>query len=184
MANETSFSRLVALLVATLMGGRISGILTGLELGLGPARTATLIGLLNTGLLLSVFPAFAGLSRQAVSRGPLSRMFSTTQTRADAHARTLATIGTWALPVFVWLPFPLTGAFVGAAIGLLLHMPWWRLLAVVLGSMWFGIVTWTWGVDYLLLVSGPAGSVACWVITAAVVAYSLATRLRHASGSG
>jgi uncharacterized membrane protein len=179
IADRTLFTKLTAVIAATFFGGRMTGILTGLELDLGPITTAAVMMLFNTAWLLLMLPFFASLSNRAARRGRLTRFFAPSRDRTGTQARTIEAFGTWALPVFIWLPFPLTGAFAGAAIGLLLGMAWRRLLIVVLSSMWIGITSWSFGIDYLILFTGTTGRIVCWVVTGAVVLYTLASRWRH-----
>lgn len=65
--------------------------------------------------------------------------------------------GTWGLPLFIWLPFPWTGALIGAAVGFLIGMSTRRAMLVVMPSMLIGIVSWVLGFEYLFLLTGMPG---------------------------
>ncbi len=80
--------------------------------------------------------------------------------------------------LFIWLPFPFTGAFLGALIGLLMGIPLVRLVPIVLVTMWIGVVTWTWGIDFVILFTGTAGRVTAWMLTGVFLVYSVVIRLQ------
>lgn len=179
IVDRDLFVRGGAVIVASLVGGRMPAVLTGLELGFHSTTIAALLVLINTGWLFIAYPLFVLFSRQLREFKLLGKVFSGTSGRATTQARTVQRLGTWALPVFVWLPFPMTGAVVGAAIGLLLGMPHRRLLYVVVLSMWCGILSWSYGFEQLFDFGGPTGRVACYVITAAIIVYSVVVRVRQ-----
>ncbi len=173
------FLRALGVMTASVVGGRIPAILTGLELQLGAHTTAFLMMLINTAWLFIAFPLFVVFS-QRVSRGKiLSRFVASTADRASTQRQRIDRIGTWALPVFIWLPFPLTGAVVGAVIGLLMGMPHRRLMYLVVPSMWVGIFTWSVGFEHLIALTGHTGKIICWSVTGVILLYSLIARARQ-----
>ena len=177
--DQALVGKAVAVMAAVIVGGRIPAVLTGLEVGLGSGAIIALLSLFNSCWLLLAFPLFSSFHRRAVELQLLGGLFGAVEDRAREQQRLLAAFGIWALSIFVWLPFPLTGGFVGAVIGLLLGVPVLRLIALVLLSMWAGIATWTLGFEYLYLIEGQGGRIACWVITAAILIWSLAARVRR-----
>lgn len=177
--DRNLFVRAGAVIVASLVGGRMPAVLTGLEVGFHSTIIAALLMLINTGWLFVAYPLFVLFSKQLREFRLLGKMLSGTSDRATTQARTVQRLGTWALPVFIWLPFPMTGAVVGAAIGLLLGMPHRRLLYVVVLSMWCGILSWSFGFEQLFDLGGLTGRVACYVITAAIIVYSIVVRIRQ-----
>lgn len=174
----TLFARVMAVLGAAYVGGRMAGILTGLELGLGNLTTALVITLLNTGFLLIVLPLFQLATDRFIPPRWLSSIFRGAEQRARSENQRLQDFGVLGLVFFIWLPFPFTGAFAGALIGLLMGLSMTRLVAIVLGTMWLGVFTWTWGIDYIFLFTGTAGHVIAWVLTGAFLLYSVVIRLR------
>lgn len=176
------FSRIVAVLAAAYAGGRMAGILTGLELGLGNAEIAATIILLNTGWLLLALPLFRLVTTRIDPPKRLAAFFRRAERRARSRSRRVRALGLAGLVLFIWLPFPFSGAFAGALIGLLMGVPLARLVPIVLVTMWIGVVTWTWGIDAVVLFTGTAGRIAAWVVTVGLVVYSLVIRLRARGG--
>ncbi len=179
-ATDTAlFARVMAVLGAAYVGGRMAGILAGLELGLGNLTTALVITLLNTGFLLIALPLFQLATDRFNPPRWLSSIFRGAEQRARSENQRLQNFGVFGLVFFIWLPFPFTGAFVGALIGLLMGLSITRLVSIVLGTMWLGVFTWTWGIDYIFLFTGTAGHVVAWVLTGAFLVYSVVIRLRN-----
>lgn len=183
-ATDTAlFAKVMAVLGAAYVGGRMAGILTGLELGLGKAITSTVIILFNTGFLLLALPIFRIATRSVLPTRWLASRFRSAEQRARSQNRRLQHLGIFGLVLFIWLPFPFTGAFLGALIGLLMGISIVRLVPIVLGTMWIGVVTWTWGVDFVILFTGTVGRIAAWMLTGAFFVYSVMIRLRAREGA-
>jgi len=178
VADPTTFARVMAVLGAAYVGGRMAGILTGLELGLGNLITSMVIILLNTGFLLLALPLFQMATERFNPPRWLASFFRGAERRARSQNRRLQNLGIFGLVLFIWLPFPFTGAFLGALIGLLMGIPTVRLVPIVLVTMWVGVLTWTWGIDLVFLFTGTAGHVVAWAFTGAFLVYSVVIRVR------
>ena len=170
--------KILAVMAAAFFGGRMPGILTGLELGLGSALTSLVNIAFNTCWLLLLLPAFQRATARAGSSELVRRFFSSAERRAQQQTARIGRIGILGLVLFVWLPLPGTGAFVGALIGLLLGMPMVRLLPLLLVSMWVGVVSWTYGIDWIFLFTGTTGHIVAWVVTGICLLWACVTRFR------
>ena len=177
-ADTVLFAKVMAVLGSAYIGGRMAGILTGLELGLGNLITSMVIILFNTGFLLLALPIFRIATRSVNPPQWLERSFRGSERRARSQNQRLQNLGLFGLVLFIWLPFPFTGAFLGALIGLLMGIPMVRLIPIILVTMWIGVVTWTWGIDFVILFTGTAGRVTAWVLTGVFLVYSVVIRLR------
>ena len=182
-ADTVLFAKVMAVLGAAYIGGRMAGILTGLELGLGNLITSMVIILFNTGFLLLALPIFRIATRSVNPPHWLKRSFRGSERRARSQNQRLQNLGVFGLVLFIWLPFPFTGAFLGALIGLLMGIPLVRLVPIILVTMWIGVVTWTWGIDFVILFTGTAGRVTAWMLTGAFLVYSVVIRLRAGQGA-
>jgi uncharacterized membrane protein len=183
-ATDTAlFAKVTAVLGAAYVGGRMAGILTGLELGLGKAITSMVIILFNTGFLLLALPIFRIATRSVNPPQWLGKRFRSSELRARSHRQRLQNLGLFGLVLFIWLPFPFTGAFLGALIGLLMGISIVRLVPIVLVTMWIGVATWTWGIDFVILFTGTAGRVTAWMLTGVFLVYSVMIRLRAGGGA-
>lgn len=173
--------KILAVMAAAFFGGRMPGILTGLELGLGSALTSLVNIGFNTCWLLLLLPAFQRATVRAETSKLVRRFFSGAEQRAQEQTGRVGRLGIIGLILFVWLPLPGTGAFVGALIGLILGMPLIRLLPLLLLSMWFGVVSWTYGIDWIFLFTGRTGHIVAWVLTGLLLLWAVFSRLRTAS---
>lgn len=182
-ATDTAlFTKVMAVLGAAYLGGRMAGILAGLELGLGNPTISIVIILLNTGFLLLALPVFRIATRSVNPPRWLASRIRSSEQRARSQNRRLQNLGIFGLVLFIWLPFPFTGAFLGALIGLLMGISMVRLVPIVLLTMWVGVVTWTWGIDFVVLFTGEAGRVTAWVLTGLILVYSVVIRFRDNRG--
>lgn len=178
LADPALGRRILAVMAAAFFGGRMPGILAGLELGLGSALTSLVNIAFNTCWLLLLLPVFQRVTNEAGSSRFVRRFFSGAEDRARSQTETVGRLGTLGLILFVWMPLPGTGAFVGALIGLILGMPLVRLVPLLLLSMWVGVVSWTYGIDLIFLFTGRAGHVAAWVLTGALLVWAAVGRFR------
>jgi uncharacterized membrane protein len=176
--------KILAVMAAALFGGRMPGILAGLELGLGSALTSLVNIAFNTCWLLLLLPAFQRATDRAGSSMLARRFFRDAELRARRQTDRVGRLGTLGLILFVWLPLPGTGAFVGALIGLLLGMGLSRLLPLLLISMWVGVASWTYGIDYVFLFTGRTGHVVAWVSTGLLLLWALVGRFRTLRSDG
>ena len=181
-SDTTLFAKVMAVLGAAYVGGRMAGILIGLELGLGNPTTSMVIILFNTGFLLLALPIFRIATRSVNPPRWLASRFRSAEHSARSQNQRLQNLGIFGLVLFIWLPFPFTGAFLGALIGLLMGIPLVRLVPIVLVTMWIGVVTWTWGIDFVFLFTGETGRVTAWVLTGLILVYSVVIRVRDKRG--
>ena len=177
-ADPTLSRRILAVMAAAFFGGRMPGILTGLELGLGSALTSLVNIAFNTCWLLLLLPVFQRATDRAGSSKLLQRFFRGAELRAQEQTDRVGRLGVIGLILFVWLPLPGTGAFVGALIGLMLGMQLVRLVPLLLLSMWVGVVSWTYGIDLIFLFTGQVGHIAAWVLTGVLLVWAAVGRLR------
>ena len=76
------------------------------------------------------------------------------------------------------MPFPGTGAFFGALIGLMLGMPMTRLAPLLFLSLWAGVISWTYGIDWLFVFTGRTGHIVAWVLTGLLLLWAAISRFR------
>lgn len=167
-----------AVMAAAFFGGRMPGILAGLELGLGSFLTSLVNIGFNTCWLLMMLPLFQRATAKAGSSKFVRRFFSGAEHRAREQRVRVGRLGTIGLIFFVWLPLPGTGAFVGALIGMMLGMPLGRLVPLLLLSMWAGVISWTYGIEYIFLFTGRIGHIVAWVLTGILLAWAAVSRFR------
>lgn len=153
-----------AVIIASLLSGRMASILTGQELGLHPLSLITTLAIWNSSLLFIFLPLIVTFFHKIIKPRFLGNLVDSMRKRAEVQKGRIDKYGPWGLPVFVWLPFPWTGALVGAVIGLMIGMSMKRALLFVIPSMIIGIVSWVFGVHYLAGLTGMAGKTICTIL--------------------
>ncbi len=159
-------------MAASLTGGRSAAILAGLELKLPNAVISAVIFTINLAWLCTVFPLFIYFYHHLTDLRYIGKMLESTRTRAEKEKEWLVKWGSWALPVFIWLPLPFTGSFAGAVVGFLMGLPLKKIIIIDILSMAVGVITWTWGFEYLLIVTGTAGKIITWTILLVLIVYT------------
>ena len=144
-ANIGTGLRVLSMIGACHLGGRLAFIGTGFEGGFSVPAVVGIVTVHNCTVLLLLYPLCLLLS-QRLERIPFLaglrekvRLGQTFRSRWNLLA----------IAVFIWVPLPMTGAVVGA---LLAHFEGYeprQVLPVALGSMVVGVISWTLAFDQL-----------------------------------
>jgi uncharacterized membrane protein len=131
--------RVLTMIGANHLGGRLAFIGAGFQGGLSALSITGIVSYHNSTVLLLVYPLCLLLSER-LKRAPFfARLLESVRLSRSLRTR-------WnllAIAIFIWVPLPMTGAVVGA---LLAHLEGYepkRVLPVALGSMLVGVVSWT-----------------------------------------
>lgn len=171
--QKPDFLKVMSVMIASLAGGRSAAILTGLELRMHNLIISLIVFAINLAWLLTFFALLIAFFHHVTEIKYVGKLLESTKERAEAQKSKVAIWGSWALPVFIWLPFPFTGSFAGAIIGFLMGIPFARLLVIVIGSMLVGIVSWTYGFHSLLVVTGPVGKIVTYSLIGILILHGL-----------
>jgi uncharacterized membrane protein len=163
--------KIVGVITASVLSGRMASILTGQELGLHPSLVIITLTIWNSSMLFVFLPLIVTFFHKIVKARFLGNIVDSTRKRAEVQKGRIDKYGPWGLAVFVWLPFPWTGALVGAVIGLMIGMSIKRALLIVIPSMIIGIVSCVFGVHYLTGLTGVMGKTICTVLLAVLLLF-------------
>jgi uncharacterized membrane protein len=167
-----SVQSLLAMTATNVVFGRAAGLSVGYAAGLGQALVTLANMVVETVLVLLVYPLFVLSWRHLLDVRPLRRLVTRTTDAAEAHRDTIQRFGVPGLLVFVFFPFWLTGPVVGCAIGFLLGIRPWLNLTVVLGGTYLAIVCWSLFLGELharVAVYGPLSSLLLVIIVILLV---------------
>lgn len=171
---------IVTIIAATLIGGRMASIMAGLELGFSPEAIIIILFIFNLSWLSVVYPLFVSFHYHAVKSKFLGKLLKSTKRTADKEKAMVLSLGSWGIPLFVWLPFPWTGALVGSVIGFLVGIPTKRIIFYVVPSMFVGVASWVYGFKYIFLFSGTTGKIISLIVIVAFLAgHRLAVRKKE-----
>jgi len=131
---DTSFAgKILSMISANHIGGRLAFIGLGLEYGLHSPLIIFIIIFYNTTYLLILNDNFVGSMKK----------------KAIVRTQTMKKWNWFSISLFVWLPFPMTGAVMGSLIAYLEGYNIRNALLTVIPSMWIGVICWTLWFDEL-----------------------------------
>lgn len=162
---------IVAVISASVLSGRTASIITGQELGLHPLSIILALSIWNSSVLLVLLPLIVKFSHSVIKVRFLGNILDSTRRMAEVQKNRVRKYGPWGLPLFVWLPFPWTGALVGAVVGFLIGMSVKGALLIVIPSMVAGIVSWVFGFQYLFILTGVIGKTICIILLGGILLF-------------
>ena len=133
---------LVGMTATQIMFGRAAGMAFGYSLGLGQKMVIPICMILETIMVLVLFPLFVFSWRHLLVIKGLKKIFERMHKAAETHKGMVHRYGIIGLFVFVWFPFWMTGPVVGCVIGFLLGLKVWVNMTVVLGGTYAAIFGW------------------------------------------
>lgn len=184
LTNKIYFLKTIGVIGASLAGGRLTAILTGIELKFNNIFIIIILSSINMCWLLLVFPFITFSYHNIVENKLFNGILKTADKKARSYKSNLSAFGALALPVFIWLPFPMTGSIVGSFIGHLMGIQKNKLLFIVILSMLLGIVTWTYGFRSFLFVTGPTGKTIAYICVFLIILYSILDKIKTGKNSG
>ena len=114
----------------------------GYSLYIGHAKVIPVCMIIETILVLIVYPLFVFSWRHLLVVKGLKKVFERIRKSAEAHKDKVKKYGIIGLLAFVWFPFWMTGPVVGCVIGFLLGLRAWLNITVVLSGTYLAIVAW------------------------------------------
>ncbi|MBO8131735.1 MAG: small multi-drug export protein [Candidatus Marinimicrobia bacterium] len=175
--DRIMFLKVMGVITASIVGGRITAIVVGIELKLYNIVICIVLFLVNVTFLLILYPFITHFHENVIERKFLKNILNLSYEKAKKEKNKWSKIGTFSVPVFIWLPFPLTGAIAGSFLGLFLGMKKDILLITVIVSMLVGILSWTFGFEYFVNIIGPTGKIVTYVIIALLLIFTFIDRL-------
>ncbi len=133
---------LVGITTAAIIVGRAGGMAFGYSMGLGNWTVISISMIIETILVLIVYPLFVFSWRQLLVINRLKKIFGHISKAAEAHKGKVQRYGIIGLFVFVFLPFWMTGPVVGCVIGYLLGLRAWVNISAVLVGTYVAIFCW------------------------------------------
>jgi uncharacterized membrane protein len=131
--------RILSMIGACHVGGRLAFIGTGFEVGFTTIPIIVIIIFYNTAYLLIVYSIFVLLSENVSKFKFFKSIHDKVQKSKNIHNK-------WnliSIAVFIWIPLPMTGAVVGSLIAYLEGFQNRQVALVSVLSMWFGVISWT-----------------------------------------
>jgi len=142
LLSPEEFQVLIGMTAMDIMFGRAAAMAFGYSLYIGHAKVIPVCMILETILVLIVYPLFVFSWRHLLVVKGLKRVFERIRKSAEAHKDKVQKYGVIGLFAFVWFPFWMTGPVVGCVIGFLLGLRAWLNITVVLSGTYLAILAW------------------------------------------
>jgi uncharacterized membrane protein len=157
--NPSMTLKIAGVVTASLVGGRMSAILAGYQLGIPPLIIVLVLFNLNFAWTCLIFPLFIALHRQVLKCCILVKLIQSAERSAHAVTSSITKMGIIGIPLFIWLPFPWTGALIGSIVGYFTGLSVGKVLFFMTISLMAGTISWVYSFRYLLILSGTPGKV-------------------------
>jgi len=142
LLSPDEFQVLIGMTAMDIMFGRAAAMAFGYQLELEHAKVIPICMIIETILVLLVYPLFVFSWRHLLVVKGLKKLFERIGESAEAHKDKVQKYGIIGLLAFVWFPFWMTGPVVGCVIGFLLGLRTWLNITIVLSGTYLAIVAW------------------------------------------
>jgi len=149
IVNPSFAAKILSMVTANHLGGRLAFIAVGLENGLSSYLIIPIIVFYNTTYLLLMYSFFVFLSGRVKKLKFIRGYVESIQNKAKNKKRLLKKWNWFGLSLFVWIPLPWTGAVIGSYIAHLEGYNTRETFLSVIPAMWVGIISWTLWFDEL-----------------------------------
>jgi uncharacterized membrane protein len=149
VVDQSFGAKILSMITANHIGGRLPFITVGLENGFSPFFIIPLVMFYNTTYVLLMYSLFVFLSSKIKQYKIIDKLVGSMRTEAEKRKRFFKRWSRLGISIFVWIPLPWTGAAIGSYIA---HMEGYSVkdtLMTVLPAMWVGVICWTLWFDEL-----------------------------------
>lgn len=179
LVSPDEFQDLIGMTAVDIMFGRAAAMAFGFSMLLGHATVIPICMIVETILVLIVYPLFVFSWRHLLVLKGLKRIFDRINKSAEAHKDKVRKYGIIGLFAFVWFPFWMTGPVVGCVIGFLLGLRVWINIPVVLCGTYMAILAWGLFLSRFATYSSQAAMVLMILLIVIVVTGSLLHKTLH-----
>ncbi len=134
--------QLLSMVTAHLISGRAGGISVGLEAGMPTWVVITNATVIDSIVVLLIFPLFVFSQRNLLRTTFLKGMLQTSIESAQKGQARIRRFGIAGLLLFVWFPLHMTGPLAGSIIGYFLRLHPYVNIGVVLTGTFLAVLSW------------------------------------------
>lgn len=168
--NPSITLKIAGVVTTNILGGRMSSILAGYELGIPPLIIVLVLFNLNFAWTCLVFPLFIAVHRQVTKHGIFFKFIQSAERSAQAVTSSISKMGVIGIPLFIWLPFPWTGALIGSIVGYFTGLSVGKIWFLMTLSLMAGTLSWVYGFRYLFILSGMPGKIGFVIVIIILIA--------------
>jgi uncharacterized membrane protein len=172
LTQHTYSGPLLSMVATHLVSGRAGGISIGLELDLPTWIVVLNATIIDSLIVLLIFPLFVLSSKSMLSKPFFKDVLKTSIDSARKGQRKISRFGIAGLLLFVWLPLHATGPLAGAIIGYFMGLRPFLNIMIVLTGTFLAIISWVIFMRQILEVTGRFSFlIPLFVIVVAVTAF-------------
>jgi uncharacterized membrane protein len=170
---------LIGMTATAVLFGRAAGMAFGYSVGCDHETVIVVCSLVETVLVLIMYPLFVlGWRHLLVIKG-LRKVFERIRRAAEARKDTIRRYGPIGLFAFVWFPFWMTGPVVGSVIGFMLGMRVRVNITIVLVGTYVAIFCWSLLLRHVREQAASYSSYAATTIMAALIVIIVAANVLY-----
>lgn len=139
----TFFVKLLSMISACHIGGRLAFIAVGLENNISVPFLTSIIIIHNTTYLMITYSLFKVFAKRIKGTNFFKSHIESIKEKAFNRKKLFNKWNRISLFLFVWLPLPWTGAVIGSYIAHLEGYSTKETLSTVLPAMWLGVISWS-----------------------------------------
>lgn len=147
--NSVLAARILSMITANHIGGRLAFITVGLENGFSPQQIIPIIIFYNTTYFLLMYSILVIFSKRIRRFKFMNVSVEALKRKVRKRKQLLRKWNRFFIFFFVWIPLPWTGAVIGSYIA---HIEGYNIrdtLLNVIPAMWIGVISWTLWFDEL-----------------------------------
>ncbi len=142
LVSPDEFQVLIGMTAMDIMFGRAAAMAFGYSLDLTHTKVISICMMIETILVLIVYPLFVFSWQHLLVIKGLKKVFDRIRKSAEARKDKVQRYGIIGLFAFVWFPFWMTGPGIGCVIGFLLGLRAWVNITVVVSGSCLAIFVW------------------------------------------
>ncbi len=135
-------AKIVSVITTHILSGRAGGIATGVELDLPFFVIAPLSTLIDSTVVLLVYPLFVLISKKRIENQLINRVLIRTKYSVRKHKKEIGRFGLIGLLLFVWFPLHMTGPLAGSILGYFLGFSHKKTLTAVIIGTALAVISW------------------------------------------
>jgi len=140
--NNSTAPKLFTMILTHLVSGRAGGISVGLELELAQWLIILNATLIDSIVVLILYPLFIFSYNHTVKKGIFSAIIQKSAIAAETNRDKVSKFGVVGLLLFVWFPLHMTGPLAGSILGFLLGISPLKTISIVLSGTFLAVVSW------------------------------------------
>lgn len=171
--------KIVSMMASHLVSGRAGGISVGVEMGLPKWFIVIGATLVDSQIVLLLYPLFVFSYKNMVEIRFLKGMLDSSRRVAEQQKENISRFGIVGLILFVWFPLHMTGPLVGAIIGYFIGLKPYQNITVVLTGTFLAVLSWVVFFSKMMVAIGEFSFlIPLTILLAAIVGFFI-VRHRH-----